>query len=160
MAHVREQLRQAITTTINTHAGVLALVDADDITVERVDLFQSNDDIHSNSGPQFPAINMIVNDDTTGQEFVGNCTKTEVVQEVAVEIYVEKENAYGAKLDEIAVQIQKALFANLKLGLNLTGVKYNGSRMSKDLSETIFAARVLSYDYSYRVAYSDPETFV
>lgn len=158
MTHVREQLRQALFSTINTDVDVLALVDLDDISVERVDLFQTKD-IHSDDENQFPAINIIVNDDETGQQYIGDCTKTDVSQEVEVEIYVNKENNYGSKIDEIAVPIQKALFNNLKLGLPITGIKYNGSRMSKDLSETVFAGRVLSYTYEYRVAYSDPENF-
>ena len=159
MAHVREQLRQAVYNTISANVDVLALVDFDDITIERVDLFQTLD-IHDSGDKQFPAINIIGNEDETDQAFIGNCTKNEVNQEIAVEIYVNRKNQYGASIDEIVVAVQKALFNDVKLGLNITGVKYNGSRMSKDLSETIFAARVLSYTYEYRVAHSDPENFV
>jgi len=156
MAHVRQQLREALFNAISNDAAILSAVKTVDI--ERIDLFQT-DDIHSGKSAQFPAINIIVNDDETDSGFINPCGKYEVNQEAAVEIYVEKNKQYGAAIDEIAVLVQKALFNNLKLGLNITGVKYEGSRMSKDLSETIYAARVLNYTYEYRVNYSDPETF-
>ena len=151
MTHVREQLRQAIYDTISTDPDVLALVELNDISIERVNFFQQNDDIHEAApDTQFPAINIIVNDDETNQAFMANCSKYEVEQEVNIEVYVNKVDEYGKELDSIIVPIQKALFNDIKLGLNITGVKYNRSRMSKDLSETLFAARVLSYTYEYR----------
>ena len=158
MAHVREQLRQAVLSTISTNTEVLNLVNVHDIGIERILPFQK-DDIHSGNGDQFPAINIIGNDDETDQGFINPNSKYEVEQQITVEIYVEKTDQYGAAIDEIVVAVQKALFNNLKLGLSITGVKYQGSRMSADLSETIYAARVLNYTYEYRINYSDPEQF-
>lgn len=160
MTHVRQQLREAVFNAISTSPEVLALVEIENIQVERAEPFQT-DDVHSGDNKiDFPAINIVANDDETDQAFMTACSKYEVNQELAVEIYVDREFQYGSKIDEIVVAVQKALFVNIKLGLNITGVKYNGSRMSFEQKETIFATRVLSYTYEYRVKYSDPEIFV
>ena len=158
MAHVRQQLREAIENALKNYAGLTAIVDVENISVERIELFQTKD-VHSGNASQFPAVNLIVNDDSTDSGFINPCGKYEVEQEVAIEVYVNRENNYGTKIDEIVVQIQKCIFENIKLNLNIKGVKYEGSRMSKDLSETIYAARVLNYTYEYRINYSDPENF-
>ena len=158
MAHVRQQLREAIETTLKNYAPLTAIVNADNISVERILDFQQ-DDFHSGTGSHFPAVNIICNDDEPDQGFINACGKYEVNQDAVIEVYVNKESNYGTVIDEIVVQVQKALFENLKLGLPITGVKYEGSRMSKDLSETVYAARVLAYTYEYRVNYDDPEQF-
>jgi len=156
--HVRQQLREAIESTLKAYAPLTALVVAENITVERILDFQT-DDVHSGKASQFPAVNIICNDDETDSGFINPCGKYEVNQEAVIEVYVNAETNYGAAIDLIVTQVQKALFENLKLGLPITGVTYEGSRMSKDLSETIYAARVINYTYEYRVNYSDPETF-
>jgi len=122
--HVRQQLREAIESTLKAYAPLTALVVAENITVERILDFQT-DDVHSGKASQFPAVNIICNDDETDSGFINPCGKYEVNQEAVI----------------------------------ITGVTYEGSRMSKDLSETIYAARVINYTYEYRVNYSDPETF-
>ena len=134
MAHVREQLRQAVYDTLIAYADLTNIVAVENISVERVDLFQQKD-IHGDASDQFPAINIIANDDLTDNGFINACGKYDVEQEVQVEVYVNREDNYGSAIDWIVVQVQRALFANLKLGLPITGVKYANSRMSRDLSE-------------------------
>ena len=158
MAHVREQLRQAIYNTLIAAGDLTTIVPVDNISIERIYLFQTPD-IHSGKPDQFPAVNIIANDDVTDQGFITPCGKYEVDQQVDIEIYVNEQQQYGAAIDDIVVQVQKALFANLKLGLPITGVKYERSRMNVNLTETIYAARVLTYTYEYRVNYADPEEF-
>ena len=159
MAYVREQLRQAIFTAINTSAEVLAVVEFDNINLERFELFQTKD-IHRNKGPQFPAINIIVNDDNQA-EVVGNCSRFEIEQDVEIECYVNGEDNYGSKIDEIVNVVNKALYAVPNLGLKIRGgPRFNNSRMSKDLSERLYAGRILNYTYFYTVDLIDPEIFI
>ncbi len=60
--YARDTLRQAVFQALNTNVDVLAVVDFDNIYLERFEPFQTKD-IHSNKAAQFPAINVIVNDD-------------------------------------------------------------------------------------------------
>lgn len=159
MAYVREQLRQAIFTALNTSADVLALVDFENVNLERFELFQTKD-IHRNKSPQFPAINLILNDDAQAQT-VGNCSKFEIEQVVEIECYVNGVDNYGSKIDELVVAVNKALYAVPDLGLKIRGgPRFDNSRMSKDLSESLYAGRVLNYTYFYTVDLSDPEILI
>jgi hypothetical protein len=157
--YVRDQLRQAIFQAISTNAGVLAVVGVDNIHLERFEAFQTKD-IHSNKAAQFPAINIIVNDDSSAQ-VVGKCSKFEVEQTVEVECYVNAVDSYGSKIDEIVAAVNAALYAVPSLGLKIRGgPRFDGSRMAKDLSESLYAGRVLNYTYFYTVDLSDPEILI
>jgi len=157
--YVRDQLRQAIFQAISTNAGVLAVVDVENIHLERFEAFQTKD-IHSNKSSQFPAINIIANDDSSAQ-IVGNCPKFEIEQTVEIECYVNAVDNYGSKIDEIVAVVNAALYAVPSLGLKIRGgPRFDGSRMSKDLSETLYAGRVLNYTYFYTVDLRDPEILI
>ena len=84
--YARDTLRQAIFQALNTNADVLTVVDFDNIYLERFEPFQTKD-IHSNKSAQFPAINVIVNDDNQAQT-LGTCSKFEIDQQVEIECYV------------------------------------------------------------------------
>ena len=157
--YARDTLRQAVFQALNTNVDVLAVVDFDNIYLERFEPFQTKD-IHSNKAAQFPAINVIVNDDNQAQT-LGGCTKFEIDQQVEIECYVNGDDNYGSAIDEIVNVVNKALYLVPNLGLKVRGgPRYDGSRMSKDLSESLYAGRVLTYTYFYTVDLSDPENLL
>jgi len=157
--YARDTLRQAVFQALNTNVDVLAVVDFDNIYLERFEPFQTKD-IHSNKAAQFPAINVIVNDDNQAQT-VGSCSKFEIDQQVEIECYVNGDDNYGSAIDEIVNVVNKALYLVPNLGLKVRGgPRYDGSRMSKDLSESLYAGRVLTYTYFYTVDLSDPENLL
>lgn len=155
MAHVRQQLREAIKAQLV--AGVSLVIDQN-ITCGRVKPFQT-EDIHSGDLGQFPAINLVTSDEQTDGRFIGSCSRYKVDQTVFVEIYVKNGDDYESELDGICVEAHKAIESDPKYGLELTGTAYAGSKSSQDLSEGLFASRVLEYTVSYRVNHTDPESF-
>ncbi len=161
MAHVRKQIRDSAQSILKNYPDLAAIVNVANITQGRVKAFQK-EDIHSGADSQFPAINIHTQDDTPEQSFITGCSKYESVQVLAIEVYTNLNDGYEDELDRVCVQVEKAIANSPKLGFDDTStlIQYRGSSSAKEMSEQLFAARLLRYDIHFKVNHTDPETLI
>lgn len=157
MAHVRTQIRDALQQILQDN--VTTVIGAN-IDKGRTRPFTAKD-LHSDDEDELPAINIVTDDQNTDSQFIqGDCSKYKNSQTVYVEVYVSNGDDYEASLDEICVEVEKAIADNPKLGLPIKQMRYESSKISRDAKEFIFVGRVLEYSAIYKASHQDPETFI
>ena len=155
MPHVRQQIRDAIKAQLLAHVTLVAPVN---VTCNRIEPFQPKD-AHSNDVDELPAINIVTQDESTDGRTIGNCSRYKVSQIIDIEIYSDLKDGYENEIDNICVEVQKAMETPYKLGLGLNSVAYNGSKVSREKAERPFVTRSLEYDVMFKLDHNNPEIF-